>query len=79
MIAFSKASLVNISLAVIPFSIKFNTASEDFLVYSSKTFELPGNNAAPGKVKPNASAKVCIVAAVPINEQAPHPGQAFSL
>ena len=38
-----------------------------------------GNNALPGRLSPNASAMICSVDAVPMNEHAPHDGQALCL
>ena len=36
-----------------------------------------GSNALPGRVRPSASAIICIVDAVPMNEHAPHEGHAL--
>ncbi|MNI39148.1 hypothetical protein D3C73_933230 [compost metagenome] len=63
----------------IPFSTKFFTALEAFLVYSFSISEVDGKSAAPGRASPKASPNTCIVAAVPIKEQAPQLGHAFSL
>ena len=77
-IAFSKLSIVTISDGRI-FSIVARRT--DCLPASranaSKSGLVAGISALPGKAKPSASAMICIVDAVPINEQAPQLGQAL--
>ena len=45
--------------------------------YSIKSGLVAGKSALPGSVRPSASAMICMVEAVPINEHAPQLGQAF--
>ena len=77
MIAFSKLSFVTISEGLIPFSANSTALFPDSNAYFFRSSESAGRSAEPGKVSPSASAIICIVEAVPINEQAPQLGQAF--
>ena len=78
-IAFSNAFFVTILLALHPAfasSILFLPASYATFLKSS---QVAGISAEPGSIRPNASAIICMVDAVPINEQAPQDGQAWCL
>ena len=76
MIAFSKLSFVTISDAFIPFEIKSINCFPALYAASFSSGAVDGINAVPGSISPSASAIICIVDAVPINEQAPQLGHA---
>ena len=78
-IAFSKLFIVTISEA-----FKFISASLTAILPASRaavfnSFDVAGIKAVPGNIRPNASAIICIVLAVPMKEHAPHDGQACVL
>lgn len=73
--AFSKASLVRMSRAVIPRRSISTTASPDLRAYSSRRLSMATGEALPGKDIPSASAALAMVLAVYMPPQAPSPGQ----
>ncbi|MCP9272392.1 hypothetical protein NM203_09355 [Mycolicibacterium sp. CAU 1645] len=73
--AFSKASLVRRSRAVMPRRSISTTASPDLRAYSSRRLSIATGDALPGSDIPSASAAEAMVLAVYIPPQAPSPGQ----
>ena len=78
-IAFSNAFSVTISLALIPFLTNSVICFPALYAISFKSSQVAGIRAEPGSISPRASAMICMVEAVPINEQAPQEGQAWCL
>ena len=79
MMAFSNASWVRMSLTKISFSINSIICRPALLAQAKMSRMVAGIRAAPGSVRPNASAMHCIVLAVPRKVQAPQDGQPVSL
>ena len=77
-IAFSKLSIVIISLGRIPGMVAIFTAcAPASLAKANRSGLVAGISALPGSASPSASAMICIVDAVPIKEHAPQLGQAL--
>ena len=74
-IAFSKASLVMMSRAVIPRRSSSTTAAPDSRAYRSRRRSGAGGAALPGRDMPIASAALAMVLAVYMPPHAPSPGQ----
>ena len=73
--AFSNASIVMMSRAVMPLRSSSTTASPDLRAYSSRRRSGAGGAAEPGRLMPSASAADAMVLAVYMPPQAPSPGQ----
>ena len=73
--AFSKASLVMIWRAVMPWRSISTTASPERWANPSRRRSTAGGAAEPGRLMPSASATAAIVLAVYMPPQAPSPGQ----
>ena len=77
--AFSKLSIVTRSLGLMPsMEASFTARAPARRAYSTRSGLAAGSRALPGRARPRASAMICMVEAVPMKEQAPQPGQAFS-
>ena len=74
-IAFSNASLVKMSRAVMPRRSSPTTASPLRRAYPSRRRSVAGGAALPGSDMPSASAALAMVLAVNMPPQAPSPGQ----
>ena len=74
-IAFSKAGLVMMSRAVMPWRSSSTTASPDLCAYMSRRRSVAGGAAEPGRDMPRASPTDAMVLAVNIPPHAPSPGQ----
>ena len=79
MIAFSKLSFVTISFAVMPFAMSSMSCFPALYEAALSSGAVDGMSAVPGSISPSASAIICIVDAVPMNEQAPQLGHALCL
>ena len=79
MMAFSKASRVRISPARMPCSASFGISRPARRAAAKISRMVAGMSAAPGSVRPSASAMHCMVLAVPRKEHAPQEGQPVSL
>ena len=79
MIAFSKLSIVTMSFALSPFLARRTDCLPASYAASVSSLLVAGSSAVPGSISPSASAMICIVLAVPMNEQAPQLGQACFL
>ena len=73
--AFSKASMVMIWRAVMPWRSISTTASPERCAKPSRRRSTAGGAAEPGRLIPSASATAAIVLAVYMPPQAPSPGQ----
>ena len=79
MMAFSNAFSVRMSDGFNPSLANPNARSPARCVICFKAGRCVGIKADPGRAMPNASAMICIVEAVPMNEQAPQVGHASRL
>ena len=78
-IAFSKDSMVTISRGFNPCWANHTACFPAFSATSRSSEDVAGISALPGSISPRASAMICMVEAVPMNEQAPQEGQAWVL
>ena len=79
MMAFSKLSMVTISDGFKPILASFTACFPAFFAYWIRSGLVAGRSALPGRASPRASAMICMVDAVPMNEQAPQLGHALCL
>ena len=79
MIAFSKLSRVTMSRGRRSRSARKRACSPARRAAALRSGFSAGSSAVPGSIRPRASARICMVEAVPMKEHAPQEGQAWCL